>query len=155
MLGKTCQFKEKHHENKLHHLSNIHSIHLHWLQSQQRAQASHMQRQRKINWTRKYFMLLSLCLFVHPLSQYTLFPLSQFNSTHVPQCMKVLFENPVCQALLELLSSPMSFPDLLFQCWIPLALLIQHTSLQNIRAISMPVQNNDSHLQLSKFLKLY
>ena len=60
-------------------------------------------------------MLLSLCIYVHPSSQYNLFPSSQFNSMHVPQCMKVLFENPVCQALLELLSSPMSFPDLLFQ----------------------------------------
>jgi tellurite resistance protein TehA-like permease len=25
MLGKMCQFKEKHHEDKSHHLSNIHS----------------------------------------------------------------------------------------------------------------------------------
>ena len=61
-------------------------------------------------------MLLSLRIFIHPLCHNNLFPLSQFNSTHVPQCKKVLFENPVCQALLELLSSPMSFPDLLFQC---------------------------------------
>lgn len=149
-----CQFKEKHHEDISHHFSNIHSIPLHWHQSQQRAQASHMQRQRKINWTRKYFMLLSLCTFVRPLRHYNLLPFSQFNSTHVPQCMKVLFENPVCQALLELLSSPMSFPDLLFQHWILLALLIQHTSLQNIHAISMPVYN-DSDFPLSKFQKLY